>query len=144
VKGSSDVFKGLSIIKGDERVVVLDTIEVRTVLHETGHSVGLYHEHQRPDRDTHIKINYDELFKKDFSVIYSFMYLKPTLYDYRDYEYDYTSVMHYNSDDVSNVFDYPVLLSGSVVSDTDAQKVKDIYADEPRVFTYSLFGFSMR
>jgi Astacin (Peptidase family M12A)/IPT/TIG domain/Divergent InlB B-repeat domain len=62
-----------------------------TWLHEMGHTVGLLHEHQRPDRDTYITLN---LANADLPnvpgnfTLFSFDYQTLGLYDY-------ASVMHY-------------------------------------------------
>ena len=60
--------------------------------HEIGHAIGLVHEHQLPERDTHLKVNWNNV--------------NPSFYDafttYKDSElerfgipYDLSSIMHY-------------------------------------------------
>lgn len=60
-----------------------------TVQHEIGHAFGLMHEHQRPDRDSYIKI---DLSSVPLSIRYAFDRFR-TMDDYEPY--DFLSVMHY-------------------------------------------------
>jgi hypothetical protein len=56
-----------------------------TVLHEMGHVVGLWHEQSRPDRNTYISVNYDNLIKgsiSNFNQIYDNAQTFGTLFDY--------------------------------------------------------------
>jgi hypothetical protein len=101
-------------------------------LHELGHIIGLEHEHQRPDRDDYITILV-EAFPEDKGVLYFsqvYMTSEPRFYDYRKYDYDYNSIMHYRD---TNVIDF----RGhddfrDEVSVIDAQKVIDLYSPEGR------------
>ena len=63
---------------------------VATILHEMGHTVGLWHEQSRPDRNTYISVNYGNLIKgsiSNFNQIYDNL-VESTLFDY-------ASVMEY-------------------------------------------------
>ena len=78
-----------------------------TFYHETGHVLGLLHEHQREDRDTYIYVsrsgtNWDRLFvwrNKTILCIFGWCLTtavqNSTMYDT---PYDYHSVSHYDSD----------------------------------------------
>ena len=60
-----------------------------TVIHEVIHSLGFWHEHQRPDRDDFIDINFNNIqndFKHNFTVRAGDI-ITP---------YDFTSIMHYS------------------------------------------------
>jgi hypothetical protein len=102
------------------------------VTHELGHSLGLLHEHQRPDRDKFVTVVWDKIissYKKNFEIIDNPLIIE------EKYEYDYHSIMHY----------YPVSFSvdGSqtlrstssdkkidrlgIITETDAAKVREIY-----------------
>lgn len=60
-----------------------------TVEHEIGHSLGMYHEQSRPDRDTYVTINFNNIKSK-----YSYNFRKATGSKVHT-RYDYDSIMHY-------------------------------------------------
>ncbi|VDP58410.1 unnamed protein product [Heligmosomoides polygyrus] len=68
------------------------------VIHELLHVIGLWHEHQRIDRDKYIQVIYSNIAPDDWS---QFAFVGKdfgaTTYDL---PYDYTSVMHYGKTDV--------------------------------------------
>ncbi|WP_336950267.1 M12 family metallopeptidase [Bacillus cereus] len=70
---------------------------VRSVVHEIGHAVGLFHEHTRRDRNNHVTINFNNV-RNDF--LDDFDHLKDEngkLIPSIDFdEYDFSSVMHYS------------------------------------------------
>ncbi|GBN05616.1 Astacin-like metalloprotease toxin 2 [Araneus ventricosus] len=64
---------------------------IGTVVHELGHAVGLFHEHQRSDRDTYITV-----YEKNVAPgsLHNFRKTKP-IDELKWATYDYTSIMHY-------------------------------------------------
>ncbi len=103
------------------------------VAHELGHALGLLHEHQRPDRDSYIKIIYSNILDQ-----YLFNYDKqdnPLIVE-ENFDYDYTSIMHYpansfSKDGTSNTMEsldseQPINRLGIITTD-DALKAQEIY-----------------
>jgi len=62
------------------------------VIHELGHALGMFHEQSRPDRDEHVKINWQNI-EKDME--FNFKKQKSSNIDSLGTVYDYASVMHY-------------------------------------------------
>jgi hypothetical protein len=61
-----------------------------TVCHETGHALGLWHEQQRPDRDTYVVINWNNIdsgVQPNFAIISNGQTFSTS--------YDFYSIMHY-------------------------------------------------
>ena len=105
-------------------VLFLDRFEQRAILHELGHKIGLEHEHQRPDRDLFITIDWNKVGPE---FVQQFSYLKPDLYDYTNYQYDYESVMHYGEEDTSAIDSHGQKIGLSSISFFDALKVQNMY-----------------
>ena len=87
--GVCDAFEG-DTGKGQQVVGGSGSCTVATILHEMGHTVGVWHEQTRPDRDTYVSVNYNAVIKGsrgNFDPIYdNQQMLSP---------YDYASVMEY-------------------------------------------------
>jgi len=64
---------------------------VGTVLHELGHVLGMAHEQSRPDRDSYIKVNFDNV-QDGMEVNFG---IEPKAY--MRTSYDYLSIMHYDA-----------------------------------------------
>ena len=62
------------------------------VAHEIGHALGFIHEHQRPDRDEYVTINYDNI---EPGESYYFQRRYWNGYLTTGVPYDYSSIMHY-------------------------------------------------
>ncbi|CAL1266934.1 unnamed protein product, partial [Larinioides sclopetarius] len=64
---------------------------IGTVVHELGHAIGLFHEHQRSDRDTYITVYEQNVQAGRF---HNFNKTK-AIDELKWATYDYTSIMHY-------------------------------------------------
>lgn len=64
------------------------------VIHEIAHSLGLYHEQSRPDRDAHVTIIWQNIQQ---GMSYNFDKQPASSIDSKGTPYDYSSVMHYDS-----------------------------------------------
>ncbi|XP_060597388.1 uncharacterized protein LOC132751247 [Ruditapes philippinarum] len=76
--------------QGSQTISLGETcFETEIIVHEIGHALGFYHEHNRWDRDDYIKIHYENIEpgKKQ-----NFQKRKNTVFDTN---YDYMSIMHY-------------------------------------------------
>ena len=70
---------------GEQQVGGSGACTVATILHEMGHTVGLWHEQSRPDRDNYISVNYNNLIKGsigNFNKIYDNAQTFGTYFDY--------------------------------------------------------------
>ena len=87
----------------------------RIIIHEMMHSMGFFHEHNRPDRDNFVKVNWENIQPRAYSQFYKNRDPDRDLPNCRDLEgpnyddcdngwpvntygtpYDYDSVMHYS------------------------------------------------
>uniref|UniRef100_A0A914RSA6 Metalloendopeptidase n=1 Tax=Parascaris equorum TaxID=6256 RepID=A0A914RSA6_PAREQ len=64
------------------------------VVHELMHAVGFWHEHSRADRDEYIHIRWENILPGMHS---QFNKISAALQDLQGEEYDYRSIMHYDS-----------------------------------------------
>ena len=77
---------------GEQSVVVSDQCITGDVIHEIGHTVGLWHEQSREDRDDYIRVVFDNIEPKD---VHNFNQHVSDGDDVGDY--DYGSIMHYGA-----------------------------------------------
>src|SRR5208283_3936997 len=86
--GSCEAYEGR--VGGEQTVGGSGTCTVATILHEMGHTVGVWHEQTRPDRDTYVNVNYGAIIKASRSNFDQFLDNDQELTPY-----DYASVMEY-------------------------------------------------
>jgi hypothetical protein len=87
-------------MQGDEQFIRLDPIttrddRIRTSRHEVGHALGMYHEHQRRDREHDIDINEAEI--KDLSCRLNIVNIISDQDGVKVGDYDLNSIMHYGT-----------------------------------------------
>lgn len=88
--GSGQCESSVGRIGGEQEVGGSVSCDLGTLLHELGHVVGLYHEMSRPDRDTYITFNTDNVIKGSEA---NFAILQDNFQDLT--LFDYASVMEY-------------------------------------------------
>src|SRR5208282_6717899 len=86
--GSCEAYEGR--VGGEQTVGGSATCTVATILHEMGHTVGVWHEQSRPDRSTYVNVNYGAVIKASRS---NFDQLADN--DQELTLFDYASVMEY-------------------------------------------------
>jgi hypothetical protein len=64
------------------------------ICHEIFHSLGFFHEHQRPDRDTYVQIRRDDICPDAFDANFP---IEPNTAVTSNIPYDFESIMHYDS-----------------------------------------------
>ena len=72
----------------------------RAILHELGHSIGFFHEQNRPDRNENVNVFYDNI---DYGIPHEeFEAFTSIYFENHGLPYDYNSIMHYNGDQSSS------------------------------------------
>ena len=67
------------------------------IVHQLGHAIGFYHEHNRPDRDEYIRIILGNV-RPDPQIRRQFNKAAPGTTNLLGYGFDYASIMHYSED----------------------------------------------
>jgi len=77
-------------MQGGEQIINIHNWNEFTIVHELGHTLGLWHEQSRPDRDTYVTINWDRIEedKEHNFEIHSDGYMIGP--------YNFDSIMHYH------------------------------------------------
>ncbi|GAB3902690.1 M12 family metallopeptidase [Mucilaginibacter boryungensis] len=82
-------------MKGGQQFIRLNgVVSLQTIIHEIGHTVGLFHEQQRADRDLYVYINYSNI-KSSFTADYD-TYIQNNKMGAETGPYDFNSVMGYD------------------------------------------------
>jgi hypothetical protein len=77
---------------GAQSVRLAKRCSTMNIVHELGHTIGLWHEQSRLDRDAYVRILWENISEEHW---YNF---NQHITDGRDYdEYDYQSIMHYSA-----------------------------------------------
>ncbi|EFX86899.1 hypothetical protein DAPPUDRAFT_221724 [Daphnia pulex] len=104
------------------------------VMHELMHTAGFWHEHMRPDRDTYVSINLNNVlinYRGNFDM------LSTTQVTTLGLSYDYGSVMHYpknafaidnNIAVITPLIGNPTIGQRTGFSDLDVQKLNKLYS----------------
>jgi hypothetical protein len=108
------------------------TTAVRTYRHELGHALGLYHEHQRPDRDSYVIYNSNNVQSGEGS---QFSKMTAGSYNYYGSTFDFNSIMLYGSYAFSKNASSPTLTkkdsttwtAPTSISATDQNVIRQIY-----------------
>ncbi|KZS11240.1 Metalloendopeptidase [Daphnia magna] len=107
------------------------------IIHELMHTLGFYHEHQRPDRDNYVFINFKNVEPKNRGY-----FLKMNRWDLLTvrYSYDYGSVMHYPSNAfakdprirvITRLQGPPFIANRKAFSPVDIVKLNSVYCNSP-------------
>lgn len=97
-----------------------DGFSVGSVIHEIGHSVGYFHEQQRPDRDLFVRVNDGNIesgHEFNFTIRLGGVILGP---------YDYGSIMHYPRDAFSTGDDTIEPLQDVEIGQRDGLSTRDV------------------
>jgi hypothetical protein len=90
VVGGNGCSSYVGMRQGAQKLTLGPECEVGSMLHELGHTLGLYHEHNRPDRDKYVRIFWENLeptFTHNFNIVRTAVNMKRP--------YDYESIMHF-------------------------------------------------
>ena len=85
-------FSSIGMIGGEQKIRTDDKCETGTLVHEIGHTIGLWHEQSRRDRDKFVKVVYQNISQS------SFRDFERHINDEPDFSnYDFASIMHYGA-----------------------------------------------
>jgi hypothetical protein len=83
---------------GEQLINLSEGCKEPEILHEIGHALGLYHEHNRPDRDAYVRINWKNIDLSKQGARIAFCRIRRDEGEKKG-AYDFASIMHYSSRD---------------------------------------------
>jgi hypothetical protein len=89
------------------------------IIHELLHALGYIHMHNRPDRDKHVKILWNNIDQRFFS---EFQKVDEGTFNYYGTPYDYQSIMHYGPTAFSKTGARTIIPKDSTYSDFIGQR----------------------
>jgi hypothetical protein len=89
--------------------------------HEIGHALGLFHEHQRADRDAHVEVRVPPRWYRTRDQYLALTDLTPCG------PYDLSSVMHYVGDRIRPLPGRPITRADNVISSGDRRTIAAMY-----------------
>ncbi len=134
ITGTEHCFSHVGKIGGRQKVSLSAKCDHLEILHELLHTLGLFHEHMRPDRDNHIVVNWaniDEKFWIQFKKLPQMPGLGLEMGDF-----DWNSLMLYDSNAFAKNAQYPSMIKkdGSTfsaarngLSQGDIERLNTIY-----------------
>ena len=87
--GTKNCFSHVGMIGGEQPIILSQNCNLAEIIHVIGHSLGLWHEHSRKDRDTYVKIIRENIQPREEDNFYQY------ISDNVNGEYDYCSIMHF-------------------------------------------------
>ncbi len=130
-------FSYVGMTGGLQKIWISKGANTKSVAHEMGHAIGLFHQHQSPYRDRHIKVHLDRV---EPAFVYAFDKL-PHVEAFDITSYDYQSIMHYPAEAFSKDWrptierlDGGFAIGGMELSEGDVRTVEQMYG--PFIFSH--------